>query len=203
MSELQASFDAAVETLPGAKGRTVDMFRSTREQSGTWELRDSRGVMVAKVRDPAFIDPEEEEKKQRAPMMATKAYVDSLVQAATKAMCKSVIPEIDDIRKCIDLLANHVKGLEGDPVDKSLDAAAYDAMTELAERLEQMEAKVAESEEFGFRYRGYWRDGMKIKRGDAYTHDGSLWYALRSTEDKPCRESNDWNVVARKGRDAQ
>lgn len=53
----------------------------------------------------------------------------------------------------------------------------------------------------GIRYIGYWREGAEAKGGDATTHDGTLWVAIRDTKAKPCRESSDWNIGARKGRD--
>lgn len=49
--------------------------------------------------------------------------------------------------------------------------------------------------------RGYWREGTEAKTGDAMTHDGTLWIALRDTKAKPARESEDWRIGARKGRD--
>ncbi len=49
--------------------------------------------------------------------------------------------------------------------------------------------------------RGYWREGIEAEAGDAMTHDGTLWIALRTTKAKPARESADWRIGARKGRD--
>lgn len=52
--------------------------------------------------------------------------------------------------------------------------------------------------------KGYWRDGLSAKNGDAYTHDGSLWIALRETSTKPSTGSNsDWRLAVRKGRDGK
>lgn len=52
--------------------------------------------------------------------------------------------------------------------------------------------------------RGYWREGLKAKQGDAVTHDGTLWIALRDNATKPCLESKeDWRIGARKGRDGR
>ena len=95
------------------------------------------------------------------------------------------------------------KSLRSEHVAKSLDVHAYDAMGELAERLDRMETALSEAADNGFRYRGYWRHGMTAKRGDAYTEGGSLWWAVRNTSEKPCSESTDWQLAARKGRDAQ
>lgn len=95
------------------------------------------------------------------------------------------------------------KALRSEHVTKSLDVEAYDAMGELAERLERMETALSEVADNSFRYRGYWRHGMTAKRGDAFTEGGSLWWAVRSTSEKPCNESTDWQMAVRKGRDAQ
>lgn len=110
------------------------------------------------------------------------------------------------IREAIAPLKDRIAELEGRvksvSISKSLDEEAYGELAEVVGRLERLESSISELSDNGFRYRGFYRNGDKAKRGDAYTHDGSLWYCLRNTEDKPCRESNDWNVVARKGRDA-
>lgn len=55
----------------------------------------------------------------------------------------------------------------------------------------------------GIHYGGFWREGMTVQASRAVTHAGSLWIALRETREKPCRESEDWCIAARKGRDAK
>jgi hypothetical protein len=50
--------------------------------------------------------------------------------------------------------------------------------------------------------RGYWKLGFKAEKGDAVTHDGTLWIALRDTGAKPSTEAkDDWRIGVRKGRD--
>ena len=51
--------------------------------------------------------------------------------------------------------------------------------------------------------RGYYRDGMASEKGDIVTHDGNAWIAQRDTKAKPCRESGDWRMLARRGRDGR
>lgn len=51
--------------------------------------------------------------------------------------------------------------------------------------------------------RGYYRDGMASEKGDIVTHDGNAWIAQRDTKAKPCRESEDWRMLARRGRDGR
>lgn len=103
----------------------------------------------------------------------------------------------------LEALEQRVEALDGIAVAKTLDVEAYDSLAEMAERLEKLEAGLQEVADNGFRYRGYWRDGMKAKRGDAFTHDGSMWWAIRDTSEKPCKESFFWQVAVRKGRDAK
>lgn len=51
--------------------------------------------------------------------------------------------------------------------------------------------------------RGYWREGTEAKTGDGWTHDGTWWIAQRDTKAAPARDSADWRIGARKGRDGQ
>lgn len=55
----------------------------------------------------------------------------------------------------------------------------------------------------GIRPAGYWREGTKARAGDAWVHDGSGWVALRDTESKPSSKSDDWILMARRGRDGE
>jgi hypothetical protein len=48
---------------------------------------------------------------------------------------------------------------------------------------------------------GYWRDGMSCEKGDIVTHAGNAWIAVAETKAKPCLESKEWRLFARKGRD--
>ena len=100
-------------------------------------------------------------------------------------------------------LEQRVEALDGIAISKSLDVEAYDSIVEMAERLEKLEAGMQEVADNGFRYRGYWRDGMTAKRGDAFTHDGSMWWTIRDTSEAPSKESLAWQVAVRKGRDAK
>src|SRR5690554_3992689 len=52
--------------------------------------------------------------------------------------------------------------------------------------------------------KGYWRDGCVAEKGDSYTHDGSLWIALKDTTARPSSQAKeDWRLAARKGRDGK
>jgi|GEM_PF-2980468 len=106
------------------------------------------------------------------------------------------------ISRLVDV-ERRLASIEHVKISKSLDAEAFDSMTEIAERLQRLEADMADVQSTGFRYRGYWQEGKSAKRGDAYTHNGSIWWALRDTRETPDRDSNDWHVAVRKGKDAK
>lgn len=53
----------------------------------------------------------------------------------------------------------------------------------------------------GIRPAGYWKERTLAKSGEAWTHEGTLWIALRDTSDRPNLDSKDWVIGARKGRD--
>ena len=117
-------------------------------------------------------------------------------EAFGKALGGLLADALNPLRKRLD-------ALERPSINKSLDAAAYDEMGEMAERLQRMEESLSDLSDNGLRFRGFYRDGLKAKRGDAFTHDGSCWRAMRDTDDKPHNESPDWQLVARKGRDGK
>jgi hypothetical protein len=56
----------------------------------------------------------------------------------------------------------------------------------------------------GIRQRGYWKQGVEAKSGEAWTHNGTAWVAMRDTKSEPAthRES-EWTILARKGRDGE
>jgi len=55
----------------------------------------------------------------------------------------------------------------------------------------------------GIRPGGYWRQGGEAKAGEAWTHDGSLWVARKDTKATPSTQSDEWVLMARKGRDGE
>jgi hypothetical protein len=69
--------------------------------------------------------------------------------------------------------------------------------------VESFAKALADMEEHNFKYRGYWRRGMHAERGDVYTNNGSLWFCMSATDDQPSKESLDWNLCARAGRDGK
>lgn len=106
------------------------------------------------------------------------------------------------MRRLIDV-ERRLASIEHVKISKSLDVEAFDTMTELAERVQQLEAQVTELGDRGFKYRGYWSGGMTAKRNEAYTHDGSIWMAHCTTHDNPSKGSPDWAIICRKGRDGK
>jgi hypothetical protein len=55
----------------------------------------------------------------------------------------------------------------------------------------------------GIRPAGYWKDRVVARAGEAWTHEGTLWIAMRDTSEKPAIDSKDWVIGARKGRDGK
>lgn len=55
----------------------------------------------------------------------------------------------------------------------------------------------------GIHGKGYWREGFKAKAGDAWTHEGSLWVAMKDTETKPGADQSAWFMAARHGKDGE
>jgi hypothetical protein len=53
----------------------------------------------------------------------------------------------------------------------------------------------------GIRHGGYWREGVRARAAETWTHASVAWIAKRDTNDKPSRESADWEIFANKGRD--
>lgn len=56
----------------------------------------------------------------------------------------------------------------------------------------------------GINYRDYWNVGTHAKAGEAWTHNGTLWIAIRDTKTEPtANKDGDWRIGARKGRDGE
>lgn len=53
-------------------------------------------------------------------------------------------------------------------------------------------------------YRGYYREGRKVKAGNVVTHKGHAWIANRDAESTPCLENKeDWSLMVKAGRDGR
>lgn len=50
---------------------------------------------------------------------------------------------------------------------------------------------------------GFWKEGMKVEKGDGVTFGGSYWIAQRETDSKPEIGNPDWRLAVKKGRDAK
>lgn len=103
-------------------------------------------------------------------------------------------------------------GQKGDPGPSGKDGLSIESLTreydpvthEIVETWRAPGAEVVKSLRFpagGIRPAGYWKERTAAKSGEAWTHEGTLWIAMRDTSDKPSIESKDWVIGARKGRD--
>lgn len=209
--EFYKRFDAAVAGLPAELRNRVDMpLTEVNPHTGLMTLVDKRLRPIATVGelDGKVTLVQEETQKAPEPKKPAKHYVtkDDLLRTARKimgAVRERIEATESQAGELVESLDDRLKSIEGERVSKALDAEAIETMAEMAERLDRLETTLQEIADGGFKYRGYWRDGMKAKRGDAFTHDGSLWWAVRTTSDRPCNESVDWHIAARKGRDAK
>lgn len=199
-------YDAAVARLPADLQKDASPLNCGEDRDG-FHFYDKWGrktAVVPEAGDVTIVGQVVEKSAQSEPTTSRTTYASKdLLKKTVLAALKRVGIRIRALAKGIVELDERIKAIEGSQVSKSLDVEAFDELANASERLDRLEAAMAEMDEYGFRYRGYWRDGVNAKRGDAYTHDGSLWYANRSTDDRPCNESADWAVVARKGRDAR
>ncbi|MBE2211198.1 MAG: hypothetical protein IAE66_06285 [Xanthomonadaceae bacterium] len=209
--EFYKRYDAAVAQLPAELRARVEMtYTEIDPHTGVMMLVDKRARPLATVDElnGSVVLVKAEAAKEPAPKKPAVRYVtEAALNRAITKVAKAVgqlIGETEDaVLKVTESLDARIKSVEASRITKALDAEAIDAMAEMAERLDHLESTLQEIADGGFRYRGYWRQGMQAKRGDAFTHDGSLWWAVRATSDHPCNESADWQVAARKGRDAR
>lgn len=205
MNELELfykSYDEAVSHLPSELRLKAHVTRCGVDKNGTATFHDERGRLFAEVTEAGeVITPESkaEATKQKQDTFATKEFVAALLKSVTSKIST-------DLHGVCQLMLKHQQRL--DQMDASAETKSFDAETvaelgDVADRLQRMEAALADLADNGIRFCGFWREGIKARRGDAVTHDGSCWRALRDTSDKPCNESPDWQLVARKGRDAR
>lgn len=211
--EYYKAYDRAVELVPSNLRSKADLTTSIIDPDGSVQLRDGRCRVLAVVTEEGAVRYPTKEAPTKP------AVAPAPAQPATKYVTEKTFNRI--IELLMNIVAERIEKTDGrlleitkelrdsiaemgpSTVTKALDAEAYDAMAEMAERLERLESSVAELADHGFHYRGYWRDGKSAKRNYAFTHNGSLWIAMRDTSDTPSNDSLDWNVIARKGRDGR
>ncbi|MFT4255690.1 MAG: HK97 family phage prohead protease [Pseudoxanthomonas sp.] len=172
---LYRRFDAITAELPVDIARQCD-FRRTGTQGKRFTLVNAFGTVVASANMETGI--------------VTIGEPASSVPAPAKKQVGGFARR-DDVRTALKAAGRYVR--------EQMNASEE----RLTARITELESKLQELSDDGLRYRGFWRDGMSAKRGDGFTHDGSLWRANRTTEHAPSNESSDWAVLARKGRDAR
>lgn len=199
MSELESFYkiyDKAVVCLPPELRHQAHFTRCSVDQSDATTFYSARGSVLGVVDADGVYSPPMQGAKKKDKSLATEDHV----KACIEALIDVLHPKIVGLRKEVAALADIVGAMQSETTLKSLNDPSP---SELAARLNAVENEVAALADNGFRYRGFWRDGQHAKRGDAYTHDGSLWWASRDTGDRPCAESMDWSLAVRKGRDAR
>lgn len=117
--------------------------------------------------------------KEVAEAVAEEAKADRTVEAFTKGKLCGLIRAL---------------GMVGKPAVDALDALAA-----LAERVEKLEAATAEVQTRGLKFCGVFQRALTYRTGDVTTFKGSLWCAIRPTEQMP-GESGDWQLIVRGAR---
>lgn len=96
---------------------------------------------------------------------------------------------------------------DGKAFGEEVVAAVRDYVSRATEPLKQqiaeLERRVAEADQRGLRYRGVHQKAESYKRGDAVTHDGSLWICLRAEAEGRPGTSDDWQLAVKAGRDGK
>jgi HK97 family phage prohead protease len=193
-------FDAAAALLPPGLRECANLHRADFDKrSGTITFRDAEGNQFATVdlntktvREPrAAAQPEPAAVETQTPrnLVTWKS-----LNSTSLRICQAVG---EAIHKSESRLIERIERLEAYvPVD----GEAFGELANFMERVESLEKEVRDR---GFHYRGYWRAGKKAVRGEAYTHNGTLFYAMQDTNEDPDPHSLEWNVLARKGRDGK
>lgn len=75
------------------------------------------------------------------------------------------------------------------------------SILELHEKVEDLEHRLSEVQTL--KYVGTWREGQQHQAGDAVTHDGSLWIALRETITRPGEQRSGWQLAVKRGKDGK
>jgi len=175
--DIGEDYQRAVATLPADARRIVSDLQSSK-QAGRWTLCDRHGAVVATVPPP-----EQPKAVKAAPRPA--GFDGARFAASIRDYIQQTCKEVHDVGQ---------ETLEGFAKEVGVE------LKKLSVRIERIEQANAEK---GIRFRGFYRDGMEARTGDAVTHDGSLWIAVRGTNEAPSPGSPDWCLAARKGRDGR
>lgn len=73
----------------------------------------------------------------------------------------------------------------------------------LADRIDQLERRLAEVEGEPLAYKGTHEPGRLYERNSVVTHAGSMWVALRRTQQRPGDGGDAWQLAVKAGRDAR
>lgn len=167
-------------------------------------------VSALKARAPEKGDPGEPGKDGEPGAAAVVTYEEMLracEEVHEKVVSRHVLDlerrATDAIQRCIDRLPVPRDGVDGLGFDDL--QSEYDGDRTLTLRF----LKGGQKKEFTYRLplvidRGYFKKGAKHEKGDAVTHDGTLWIALKETTVTPSfAAKQDWRIGARKGEDGR
>lgn len=198
MDEIRTSFEKAVVGLPAAvRARVCEEKCSRPPGSKLWELRDANGNLLNPPQEVTrSVTVPRRAPEKTAPSQRGKNHVLELYESINHALKKLV--ELDEtMAEAIEHFAAEIDALKAESVTKSLDMEAYDAMGDIAARLERIEGELQEQASGKVQYRGYWRSGEIAQEGDCFSHNGSTYRANCRTETEPGTAGGDWNTLAR------
>lgn len=110
---------------------------------------------------------------------------------------------LDAVTKAIDKIPVPKDGKDGRSVEdftRSYDADQHEIVERWKDASGSQELRYPAG---GLHHKGYWSQGTHAKACESWTHNGTLWIAMRDTTDEPDIRSKDWTIGARKGRDGE
>jgi hypothetical protein len=204
--ELYRRYDLAVAALPAELKKLAGSTIGARDMDdGAMMIyaRDGKELVKIDVFDNVTVVYDQ---KPPEPAPAPQPPVKYASERALMLLAKMVREALAQHADALIAVDDRLKSTEASAVTKSLDAHAYDAMIEISERVDRLEAELkaarADLDERGWRFKGYWRAGTVAKKSEAWVHDGSTFLAIATTQEKPSADSPDWRVIARKGKSA-
>lgn len=114
---------------------------------------------------------------------------------------------VDDARKYGDKQVNELKAdanVQGFSAPIVRVMAMQIATTKyLVDHCNALEARLAELEKTPFAFKGVHEAGSLYSKNEVVTHDGSMWVALRTTQQRPGDGGDGWVLAVKRGRDAR
>jgi hypothetical protein len=206
------AFDRAVKLVRADLKPKIELLTSSLDfDDNSVSLRDKRCKLLATVAPDGTVTypvrggiaATTKSAVPTSPSGISQQTLNETVKRVLRAVTRRIVKSDEALLEVTEILRNRICALEASTVNKSLDVEAFDSLAEVVERVEKIESRIADIGDRGFKYRGYWTEGMKAKKTEAFTHNGSLWLAMYDTDDAPDQTSVDWKLIVRRGRDGK